>query len=317
MKKLFVLLFFMPLLAAAWQPTKPINVVFPNGPGAGNEISFFIVADIVSKNTGVVFNREHKPGADGNIAINGFLNALPDGHTIAVPACQSNWVTAEIWYPHLVKYDIMSFEPVTNIARSPLAFFAHPSSKVNTPEELVKDIIAKQRPINFAIGGGGHRLALEYLIEKTNVKDDKVQTAMYKGPAQALLDVMGGHVEFGITPIAVGYPHVQSGRLKLIGIANEKPLPGLEKVRLMHDVATGLYIHGCWNIILPKGTPEPIQKWYRDNFIPAIRSKEADVKFRENMMFITTDWHNPEGVRAAMHRMREVWQPIAKRIKPE
>jgi tripartite-type tricarboxylate transporter receptor subunit TctC len=36
---------------------------------------------------------------------------------------------------------------------------------------------------------------------------------MYKGPAQALLDVMGGHVEFGVTPVAVGYPHVIAGKL--------------------------------------------------------------------------------------------------------
>jgi len=317
MKKFLYTLLLLPMICFAWQPSKPITVVFPNGPGAGNEISFFIVADIISKNTGITFAREHRPGADGNLAINSFMNASPDGHTIAVPACQSNWVTAEVWYPNIVKYDIMAFEPVANIARSPLAFFAHPSSKVNTPEDLVKEILAKQRPINFAIGGGGHRLALEYLVEKTGVKEDKVVTTMYKGPAQALIDVMGGHVEFGVTPVAVGYPHVQSGKLKIIGLANERPLHGLENVKLMNTVAPGLNIHGCWNIILPKGTPEPIQKWYRDNFVPAIRSKEADIKFKENMMFITNDWHSPEGVRAAMYRMREVWQPIARRIKPE
>lgn len=319
MKKILTFLFFalVTKISFAWQPTKPINVIFPNGPGAGNEISFFIVADIISKNTGISFNREHRPGADGNLAINHFMNTAPDGYTVAVPACQSNWVTAEVWYPNVVKYDIMSFEHIANIARSPLAFFSHPSSTVNTPEELANQIRDKQRSINFAIGGGGHRLALEYFVEKLNVKEDKVNTAMYKGPAQALMDVMGGHVEFGITPIAVGYPHVQSGKLKLIGIANEKPLPGLEKARLLQDVTPGLYIHGCWNIILPKGTPEDVQKWYRENFIPAIRSKEAEIKFRENMMFITTEWHNSEGLRNAMTRMRQTWQPIAKKIKPE
>jgi tripartite-type tricarboxylate transporter receptor subunit TctC len=317
MKKLLAILILLPSMAFGWQPTKPINVIFPNGPGAGNEISFFFVADIVTKKTGVTFNREHRPGVDGNIALNHFNTVPNDGYTIAVPACQSNWVTAEIWYPNSVKYDAMALEPVANIARSPLAFFAHPSSKVNTPEDLVKEILDKKRPINFAIGGGGHRLALEYLVEKIGVTDDKVVTTMYKGPAQALIDVIGGHVEFGITPIAVGNPHVQSGKLKLIGIANEKPLYGLEKARLMQDVAPGLHIHGCWNIVLPKGTPEDIQQWYKDNFIPAIRSKEAEVKFRENMMFITPEWHSPEGVRTAMTRMRQIWQPIAKKIKPE
>jgi len=316
MKKLLFSLLLLPLTVFAWQPSKPITVVFPNGPGAGNEISFFIVADIVAKKTGVSFVRDYKPGVDGNIAMNHFATVQPDGHTVAVPACQSNWVTAEIWYPNVVKYNAMEFEPIANIARSPLAFFAHPSSKINTPDELVRDIKNKRAMI-FAIGGGGHRLAVEYLVTKVSPGDDKVETVMYKGPAQALLDVMGGHVEFGVTPIAVGYPHVQTGKLKLIGIANEEPMKNLEKVPLMNKIVPGLNIHGCWNLVLPKGTPEEIQKWYRDNFVPAIRSKEAEVEFDKNMMYTSNKWHSAEGVKDEMTRMRQIWQPIAKRIKPE
>lgn len=316
MKKLLLTLLLLPLTVYAWQPTKPITVIFPNGPGAGNEISFFIAADIVNKKTGATFIREHKPGVDGNIAMNHFNTVQPDGYTVAVPACQSNWVTAEIWYPNVVKYNAMEFEPIANIARSPLAFFAHPSSKVNNPDELVRDIKNK-RPITFAIGGGGHRLAVEYLTSKVSTEEDKIETVMYKGPAQALLDVMGGHVEFGVTPIAVGYPHVKAGKLKLIGIANEEPMKNLEKIPLMNKTTPGLNIHGCWNLVLPKNTPIEIQNWYRDNFVPAIRSKEAELEFDKNMMYTLPKWHSADGVKSEMLKMRQVWQPIAKRIKPE
>jgi tripartite-type tricarboxylate transporter receptor subunit TctC len=304
--------------AWAWQPTKPVTVVFPNGPGAGNEISFRIVADIVEKSTGAKFVPEYRPGADGNIAINHFVTVPADGHTIAMPACQSNWVTPEVWYPKVIKYNPMDLEPIANIARSPLAFWAHPSSRINTPEELVAAIRKKERPITIAIGGGGHKLAVEYLADKLNVPGgDRIETVMYKGPAQALLDVMGGHVEFGVTPVAVGYPHVQTGKLKLIGIADTKPLKGLESAPLMSKAAPGLSIHGCWNMVLPPNTPQPIQKWYHDQFVPAIRSAEAGVRFRENMMYITAEEHTPAGVRASMARLQQTWQPIARRIKPE
>ena len=304
--------------AWAWQPTKPVTVIFPNGPGAGNEISFRIVADIVEKSTGAKFVSEHRPGADGNIAINHFVTTPTDGHTIAVPACQSNWVTPEVWYPKVIKYNPMDLEPIANIARSPLAFWAHPSSRVNTPEELVAAIRKKDRPITVAIGGGGHKLAVEYLTAKLNVAGgDRVETAMYKGPAQALLDVMGGHVEFGVTPVAVGYPHVIAGKLKLIGIADTRPLPGLESAPLMSRAAPGLSIHGCWNLVLPPGTPEHIQKWYAEQFVPAIRSAEAAEKFRENLMYTTPEEHSPQGVRAAMMQLQRTWQPIARRIRPE
>jgi tripartite-type tricarboxylate transporter receptor subunit TctC len=316
MKKLLAILALLPVLAFAWQPTKPITVIFPNGPGAGNEISFFFAADIVEKKTGATFLREHRPGADGNIAMNHFNTVANDGHTIAVPACNSQWITAEVWYPQMLKYNIYDFEPVANIARSPLAFWAHPSSKVNTPEDLIREIREKKRPINFAIGGGGHKLAVEYLTTKLNVEGDKVQTIMYKGPAQALLDVMGGHAEFSVTPVGVGYPHVKAGKLKLIGLASEVPLKGLESAPLMSKYAPGLNLYGCWNIILPKGTPPEIQKWYHNNFIPAIRSKEAKEKFEDNLMFITTKEHSPEGVHASMSLLRRDWINIAKKITP-
>jgi len=304
--------------AWAWQPTKPVTVVFPNAPGAGNEISFRIVADIVEKSTGVKFVPEYRPGADGNIAINHFVTTPADGHTIAMPACQSNWVTPEVWYSKVIKYSPMDLEPIANIARSPLAFWAHPLSRINTPEELVAAIRKKERPIIVAIGGGGHKLAVEYLVDKLNVPGgDRIETVMYKGPAQALLDVMGNHVEFGVTPVAVGYPHVLAGKLKLIGIADTRPLAGLESAPLMSRAASGLSIHGCWNMVLPPGTPQPIQKWYHEQFVPAIRSAEAGARFRENMMYITPEEHTPAGVRASMARLQQMWQPIARRIRPE
>ena len=316
-KKFLLTLLLVPSLVFAWQPTKPVTVIFPNGPGAGNEISFRIVADIVEKKTGAVFKSEHRPGADGNIAINYFATVPADGHTVAIPACNSNWVTAEVWYPQTVKYNIFDFEPVANIARSPLAFWAHPSSKVNTPEDLIREIRDKKRPLNFAIGGGGHKLAVEYLTDSLAVPGgDLVQTAMYKGPAQALLDVMGGHVEFAVTPVGVGYPHVKSGKLKLIGLASEVPLKGLESAPLMSKHAPGLNLYGCWNMILPKDTPQEVQQWYHDNFIPAIRSAEAQKKFDENLMFTTRREHTPAGVHAAMARLKADWTPIARKITP-
>lgn len=317
MKKLLALLIILPSLALAWFPTKPITVIFPNGPGAGNEISFFFAAEIVEKKTGVTFTREHRPGADGNIAMNHFATVPADGYTVAVPACNSQWITAEVWYPQMLKYNVYDFEPVANIARSPLAFWANPKSKVNSPEELIREIREKKRPINFAIGGGGHKLAVEYLTTKLNVPGgDRVETIMYKGPAQALMDVMGGHAEFAVTPVGVGYPHVKSGKLKLIGLASEVPLKGLESAPLMSKYAPGLNLYGCWNLVLPKGTPHEVQDWYHKNFVPAIRSKEAKEKFEDNLMFITTKEHSPEGVHASMALLRRDWINVAKKITP-
>ena len=90
-----------------------------------------------------------------------------------------------------------------------------------------------------------------------------------------------------------------------------------EKTPLMKDFVPGLNLYGCWNLMLPKGTPPEFQQWYKDNFIPALRSAEVKEQFDKNFIFISPEAHSPEGVRADMARLRQQWQPFARKIKPE
>ena len=86
MKKLLALLLLVPLLSFAWEPTKPVTAIVGNTPGAGNEIAFRKLAEIVQK-THPNFNYvvSNIPGADSVIANNKFLEAIPDGYTLNLP----------------------------------------------------------------------------------------------------------------------------------------------------------------------------------------------------------------------------------------
>ena len=83
MKKLLSVLLLLPALAFAWEPTKNVTVIVGNTPGAGNEIAFRKLAEIVQKkNPKFVYVVENRPGADSVVANNKFLEAQPDGYTI-------------------------------------------------------------------------------------------------------------------------------------------------------------------------------------------------------------------------------------------
>ena len=310
------------MLSHAWEPKKPITVIFPNGPGAGNEIAFRIIAKIVEeKNPSFKWVADYRPGADGNIAMSHFNTVPADGYSVATPSCQSTFVTAEIWYPQTAKFDAMSWEGVINLGKSPLAFYAMTSSTVNTPQELIAEGRAKKRPINFAVGGAAHKLAVEYFVAGVNTGanqvKDTVETALYKGPAQAAQDVVANQVEFGVFPIAVGYPFVAAGKLKLIGLTGEVKLPGLEKAPLMKDHVPGLNVYACWNLMLPRGTPADVQQWYHDAFVDAIRTQEVREQYEKNYIFTSPAEFTPEGIRESMRRLRQQWQPFAVKIKPD
>lgn len=320
MKRLFALLLALPLAVFAWQPDgkKTVTVVFPNGPGAGNEISFRIVAaEVEKKFPNFKWVPEYKPGADGNIGMNYFDKLPADGYHVAMPSCQSTFVTAEIWYSQSVKFNAMDWEGVANIGKAPLAFYARTSSNIDTPEKLIAEVKSGKRPITFAVGGAAHKLAVEYFVAGIKPQKDVVETMLYKGPAQAMADVLSNQVEFGVFPIAVGGPNVKAGKLKLIGLASEVPLTEFPKAKLMKDYVAGLNVYACWNLMLPKGTPQEIQDWYHRAFVPTIRSQTVKEQFDKNYIFISPQEHSPEGVRAAMHLLRQQWQPFARKIKPE
>jgi tripartite-type tricarboxylate transporter receptor subunit TctC len=226
-------------------------------------------------------------------------------------------VTAEIWYNKNVKFNAMDFLPVMNMGKSPLGFFAKLKTDIDTPEKLINEVKQNKRQLNFAVGGAAHRLAVEYFVDGVNQNNDKAQTIMYKGPAQAMQDVLSGVVEFGVFPTAVGAPMVKAGKLKVIGIAGEKVLPGLEKYKLMNHYVPGLNVYACWNLILPKNTSTDVLEWYQQYFIPAINSNETKQVYDSEFIFVNKDEQTPEGVRASMYRLRSQWQPFARKIKPE
>jgi tripartite-type tricarboxylate transporter receptor subunit TctC len=316
-KGFLTMLLVIPMLCHAWEPTKSITVVTPNAPGAGNEIAFRILSKHVSEKTGATFVHDYRPGADGTISMNHF-NTLPaDGYHVAIPSCQSAYVTSEIWYAHTVKFNVMDFVPVTNMGKSPIGFYARLNTDIDTPEKLFAEVKAGKRPLNFAVGGAAHKLAIEYMVAGVKPIKDTVEAIMYKGPSHAMTDVLSGQVEFGVFPIAVGAPMVKAGKIKLIALAGEKPTPGLEKAKLMKDYVPGLNVYACWNLVLPKNTPQEIQDWYHNNFIPALNSKETKALYDDQFIFISPKEQTPEGVRAAMHKLREQWQPFARKIKPE
>jgi len=319
MKRLLALLLVTAstLVHAQWQPTKPITVVVPNAPGAGNEIAFRILAKQIEQKSKVTFVYDYKPGAFDTIAMNYFNTVPADGYQVAIPSCQSTYVSAEIWYANTAKFNAMDFVPVTNMGKSPLGFYSRLSSDIDTPEKLIAEVKSGKRPLNFAVGGAAHRLAVEYMVAGVKPSKDSVETVMYKGPAQAMTDVLAGQVEFGVFPIAVGAAMVKSGKIKLIALAGEQPMSGLEKTKLMKDYIPNLNVYACWNLILPKNTPQEIQDWYHNTFIPVLNSKDTKASYDEQFIFISPREQTPEGVRAAMYRLREQWQPFARKIKPE
>ena len=302
-------------LAHAWEPTKPITAVIGFAPGSGNELSFRGISSIIEKaNPKINFIVENRPGGDGTIGMNHFVKLPNDGYHISVPSHQGIWVTADFANPENKKYTLDDFEYVVTLAKSPLAIIANSASTVNTPREFLDRVKNTDKPLNIAAGSGAHKLAYEYMMYNIKGNRSLVKTIPYKGPAQAGQDVAGGHVEFGIIPVAVANTLTQSGKIKIIALCSEYKIDAIKDVPLMKDFVPGMNVYAAWGIIFPKGTNKEIIDWYVVNFRTAINSPEGKQFIRDNLMFVEPKEQNPKGFEASMMDLRKQWIPIIKEV---
>jgi tripartite-type tricarboxylate transporter receptor subunit TctC len=317
-KKLLITLLLVPVMAMAWEPTRPVTVVIGNTPGAGNEMAFRKLAEIVQKkNPMFVYVVQNIPGADSVIANNRFLEAANDGYTINLPSHMSSYVTNDIWEKSIKKYNYDSFVDVLTMGKSPLVLVASVRSGIETPQDFVK-YIQSGRNINVAIGGGAHRTAFEYLMAKGNGNRDAVRSIKFNGPVPALQSVgqWDGKTgtEFGIMPIAVAKSLIDAGKVKPIGFTGTRRMAQFPTVPLLNGVAPGINVYAAWSIQLPPGTPRDITEWYQQQFSAAVRSAEYREYTDANVIFYEESELTPAGLKRHMDELRAAFIPVLNKI---
>lgn len=318
-KKLLVAALLVPVLAFAWEPTKPVAVYIGNTPGAGNEMAFRKLAEIVQKkNPNFVYVVQNIPGADSVIANNKFLEAPSDGYTINLPSHMSSYVTNDIWEKNIKKYQFDSFNDVLTMGKSPLVLVASVKSDINTPQEFVRLIRTATSPINVAIGGGAHRTAFEYLMDRGRGNKEQVKSIKFNGPVPALQSVgqWDGKTgtEFGIMPIAVAKTLIDAGRVKPIGFTGTRKMHQFPSVPLLNTVAPGINVYAAWSIQLPKGVDKDVTAWYQKEFAAAVRSLEYKEYIDANVIFYAEDELTPAGLYAHMVELRTAFLPVLNKI---
>ena len=305
-------------MALAWEPTRPVTVVIGNAPGAGNEIAFRKLSQIINRtNKKLTFVVENRAGADSVIAMNHMMTVTPDGHTIAAFNHMSQYVTQDIWQRNVKRYEYNSFEDVLTIGKSPLVLVAMSTSAVNTPDEFATLLRTTQHPVFVAVGSGAHRITLEYLMMKTGGNKNLVKHIAFNGTAQALNSVAGAQgTEFGILPLAVARPLIEAGRVRAIGITGDRKVAQMPNVPLLRKIAPGINVFAAWNLVLPPRTDRAIVDYYADLFARAINTAEYQEWMDQNLIFVDSRELDPDGLRQHAQELRKTFLPLANQINP-
>jgi len=318
-KRLLLILLMLPVMAWAWEPTRTVTVVIGNAPGAGNELAFRKLSQIINKtNKKITFVVENRAGGDSVIAMNHMMQVAPDGHTIAAFNHMSQYVTQDIWQRDIKRYEYNSFEDVLTMGKSPLVLVAISTSAVNTPDEFAVLLRTTQHPVFVAVGSGAHRITYEYLMMKTSGNRSLVKHVAFNGPAQALQSVAStaGGTEFGILPLAVARPLIEAGKVKAIGITGDRKVAQMPNIPLLRKIAPGINVFAAWNLVLPPRTDRAIVNYYADLFARAINTSEYQEWMDQNLVFVESRELDPDGLRQHAQELRKTFLPLANQINP-
>jgi tripartite-type tricarboxylate transporter receptor subunit TctC len=312
MKKLFLLL-MLPLMAHAWEPTKPIEAFSPFTVGSANDISLRITSLEVERNTKATIVVNVKPGAGGSL-VNDFINKQkPDGYTVSASSIPALGATDKIMLPNK-DFSAKDFTYALNIASIPMTIVALPNDPVNDINGLTK--VLKTEKTTIGDPGAAARIVYEMAHQHIGFVEGTsgIVRVEYKGPADTLNDVMGGHIRFGIMPLTVSIQAHKAGKIKIIAVTSAQPIKFIPEVK----TASSLYPDFVFNLevvlTLPPNTPKEIVDWYVAEYNKALVTPSVVDQLENNMMFVNKRLLNSKDTTNYIIQYEKKFTPIVNKV---
>ncbi len=250
----FSLCFTSPTLAQDF-PKQVIRIVVPFAAGSGTDLSAREMSQKIAEATGWNFVVDNKAGANGVIAIQEVMRAPADGYHLIMTGSTTHAANPAL-FKKLPYEPLGDFAPVIRTGVVPLVLFVAAKHKIQNVGELTE--LARKNPgkLSFATGSASHRLAAELYRQAAGINVNHVP---YKGSAQALTDLIGGHVDFMFVDTSVGMAYIKAGTLTPLAVTTLKPLEALPTVPTMAASGFDGYQVSAWSgIFAPKKTPAEI-----------------------------------------------------------
>ena len=278
----------------AW-PTKPITLILPNNPGGATDRLARLLAPYISKELGVPFNIENKPGAQSLVGNTFFFNQPADGYTFlytALPYLVNNIDSQGAKF----KMDDFAWVNIPEIATSQV--LVHKDRPYKDLASLVADLKVPQKLSAGVIAGSAEHIQALLLMDRLGVPRSNLRLVTFDGGGTARTAIAGGQVDFAMLPGEGS--EVIAEFVRPLAVVSDKPLPGLN----VPPINEALKPVGIELPILPSSTRMIVaHKAFRDKnpeawktFIDAYAKANANPEFQKAVAQakLGSNWTGPE-----------------------
>ena len=253
-------------------PSKSIRIVVPYPPGGSSDIIARSISNLLAESLQQSVIVENKAGANGNLGSDFVAKSPADGHTLLLCDVGALAITPSV-YAKLPFDPTKDLRGVTMLAYSPHLLVVHPSVAASNLKELVA--LSKQKDLNFAVTATGSAPHLAGVAVQRAV-GARWQYVPYKGGIQAIQDTVGGQTQILMNGMLATWPHVQSGKLKLLGVSKKTRMPLIGDTPTIAEQGVPGFESGTWQgVLVPRGTPDAIVQKLNAALIAAIRTPDV------------------------------------------
>lgn len=293
--------------AQAW-PSQPIKIVVPYIPGGATDTAGRIVAEKMSALLGQQVIVENRGGGNTIIGMELVAKSKPDGHTLLLG---TTTLATNAALGLKQPFDpLKDFQPISTLADIPDMVAVNNAVPVRSYAEFAEWVNKQPEKVRYGTSGVGNQPHLwgELFRARAGLKMENVG---YKGVADTLRDVMGGHVPVIIDVVLPTGNHVAAGRLKGIVVASAQrsticpDVPTVAEIG-MKDLESAVF----YGVVAPAGVPRPIVDRLNGLVHQIIKDAEVIKKFSELGFFMTGS--TPEAYLDKLKFETERWTKVVK-----
>ena len=239
-------------------PNKVVRIIVPFGPGGAADALPRLVATPLAGMWSQQVIVDNRPGAAGNIGMELGSKAAPDGYTLT-----SAPVGNLALNPHLyskLSFDVLKdFTPITLVGSVQNVLVLHPSLPPRSVKELIALLKARPGELTYASGGVGTQAHMAGELFKAMTGTNMSHIA-YKGVGASVTDLLGGHVAMIFAQVHSVMPHIQSGKLRPLGVASAKRVSQLPNVPTIAEAANlpSFEAVSWYALVGPAGMPKDV-----------------------------------------------------------
>jgi tripartite-type tricarboxylate transporter receptor subunit TctC len=240
-------------------PARPVRLVVPYAPGGMTDGIGRAMAEGLSKRLGQPVIVENRPGAGTMVGAQAVSSAAPDGYTLLLATSTTLGSSPFLYADRERKLDpLNSFTHVGLVSTNPFILVANGETNLKSVRELLARQKASGQPLNYGSAGNGtpHHLAMELFGQQAGLK---LLHVPYRGSAPALSDLLAGQFPVMITDLTPALPHIRSGRLVALAVADGTRTPLLPEVPTFKEAGVeGVDLVAWQGIVAPPGLPTPV-----------------------------------------------------------